>query len=231
MAYDIAIGKRVKIRHTDTKAYLTYGLIGKCGTVERISYKSNGTRGSLGVAVDGMGNPASSYGLFWFDENELIFIRNESEETVMEGFKYVAIVNLVEDSYKKDYAFALHENDWRLISYIREVQSPAMVVVNARSKNNRVLATVKKIIPIEEYVGTKITAEVVGVVNMNDYVRREADKARKAELAKKRAAIEAEIEKEINKRKSIEYYEEIARKYSDNPRLVELVGELRGLGA
>ena len=51
------------------------------------------------------------------------------------------------------------------------------------------------------------------------------------ELAKKRAAIEAELEKEINKRKSVEYYEEMARKYSDNPRLAELVGELRGLGA
>jgi hypothetical protein len=41
----------------------------------------------------------------------------------------------------------------------------------------------------------------------------------------------AELEKEINKRKSIEYYEEMAKQYSDNPRLAELVGELRGLGA
>lgn len=230
MAYDDVIGKRVKIKSTITKTYLTYGLIGKCGTIKRVSDHCK-SRGFVGVAVDGVNNPASSYGVFWFYEGEFDFIRNESEDINMEGYKYVAFVNLVEDCYKKDYAFALHENDWRLISYIREVQSPAMVVVNARSKNNRVLATVKKIIPIEEYVGTKITAEVVGVVNMNDYVRREADKARKAELAKKRAAIEAEIEKEINKRKSIEYYEEMAKKYSDNPRLAELVGELRGLGA
>lgn len=231
MAYDIAIGKRVRIRHTDTKAYLTYELIGKCGTVERVSYKSNGTRGSLGVAVDGMGNPASSYGLFWFDENELMFIRNESEDINMEGYKYVAIVNLVEDCYKKDYAFALYEDDYRMISFVEAVQSPAMVVVNARQKNNRMLATVKKIVPIEEYNGTKITAEVVGVVDMNRFIRREKEKVRLEELAKKRAAIEAELEKEINKRKSVEYYEEMAKKYSDNPRLAELVGELRGLGA
>lgn len=149
----------------------------------------------------------------------------------MEGYKYVAFVNLVEDYNRKDYAFALHENDYHLITLVEAVQSPAMVVVNARMKDNRVLATVRKIVPIEEYVGTKITAEVVGVVNMNDYVRREAEKARMAELAKKRAAIEAELEKEINKRKSVEYYEEMAKKYSDNPRLAELVGELRGLGA
>jgi hypothetical protein len=231
MSNDDVIGKRVKIRYTDTKAYLTYGLIGKCGTVERVSIKSNGSRGSLGVAIDGKGNPASSYGLFWFDESDLIFIENESEENVMEGFKYVAIVNLVEDCYKKDYAFALYEEDYRMITFVEAVKSPAMVVVNARSKNNRMLATVKKIVPVEEYNGTKITAEVVGVVDMNRFIRREEEKVRLKELAKKRAAIEAEIEKEINKRKSVEYYEEMAKKYADNPRLAELVGELRGLGA
>lgn len=231
MAHDDVIGKRVKIKHTDTKAYSTYELIGKCGTVERVSIKSNGSRGSLGVAVDGKGNPASSYGLFWFDENDLIFIENESEENVMVGFKYVAIVNLVEDSYKKDYAFALYEDDYRMISFVEAMRYPAMVVVNARNKNNRLLATVKKIVPVEEYNGIKVTAEVVGVVDMNRFIRREEEKIRLEELAKKRAAIEAELEKEINKRKSVEYYEEMARKYSDNPRLAELVRELRGLSA
>lgn len=227
---DDVIGKRVKIKSTITKTYLTYELIGKCGTIKRVSDHCK-SRGFVGVAVDGVNNPASSYGVFWFYEGEFDFIRNESEDINMEGYKYVAFVNLVEDCYKKDYAFALHENDYHIIKFVEAVQSPAMVVVNARMKNNRVLATVKKIVPIEEYVGTKITAEVVGVVNMNDYVRREAEKTRLAELAKKRAAIEAELEKEINKRKSVEYYEEMARKYSDNPRIAELVGELRGLGA
>lgn len=224
-------GKRVKIRHTNTMSYLTQGLIGKYGTVKRVSVTSSGSRGSIGVDVDGKSNPKSSYGLYWFDESELDFVNNESEDIVMEGYKYVAFVNLVEDYNKKDYAFALHENDYNLIQLVEAVKSPAMVVVNARGKDNRQLASVKKVIHVEEYVGTKITAEVVGIVNMNDYVRREAEKERRAELAKKRAAIEAELEKEINKRKSVEYYEEMARKYSDNPRLAELVGELRGLGA
>ena len=224
------IGKRVRIKYTNTKTYTKQDVVGKFGTVRRVSAPCS-SRGHIGVEIDGKINSASSYGVYWFDRNELIFIENESENIVMEGYKYVAIVNLVEDYNQKDYAFALHENDWRLISYIGAVQSPAMVVVNARSKNNRVLATVKKIVPVEEYFGTKITAEVVGVVNMNDYVRREADKVRKAELAKKKAAIEAELEKEINKRKSVEYYEEMARKYSDNHRLIELVNELRSLGA
>ena len=224
------IGKRVRIKYTNTKTYTKQDVVGNFGIIRRVSDPCS-SRGYIGVEIDEKVNSNSSYGIYWFDRSELIFIENESEDINMEGYKYVAFVNLVEDCYKKDYAFALHENDYHIIKFVEAVQSPAMVVVNARTKNNRVLATIKKIIPIEEYVGTKITAEVVGVVNMNDYVRREAEKVRVAELEKKRAAIEAELEKEINKRKSVEYYEEMARKYSDNPRLAELVGELRGLGA
>ena len=227
--YDL-IGKRVKIRNTYTKSYLSQGLIGKFGTIKRASGDCK-SRGYIGVEIDGKKNLLSSYGLFWFYESELEYLKNESEDIVMEGFKYVAIVNLVEDYNKKDYAFALYEDDYRMISFVEAVRSPAMVVVNPRVKNSRVLGTVKKIVPIEEYTGTKITAEVVGVVDMNRFIRREEEKERQAELAKKRAAIEAELEKEINKRKSVEYYEEMAKKYSDNPRLAELVGELRILGA
>lgn len=222
------IGKRVRIKRTNTKTYLKQDVVGKFGTVRRVSDPCN-SRGCIGVEVDDKRNLASSYGLYWFYNNEIDFVNNESEDIVMEGYKYVAFVNLVEDYNKKDYAFALHENDYRMFMLVDAVKSPAMVVVNARGKDNRQLATVKRVVPVEEYFGTKITAEVVGVVNMNDYVRREAEKTRMAELAKKRAAIEAELEKEINKRKSVEYYEEMARKYSDNPRLAELVGELRGL--
>jgi hypothetical protein len=230
MNNDDLIGKRVKIKRTNTKKYLSQGLIGKFGTIKRVSGDCK-SRGYIGVEIDGKKNLASSYGLFWFYESELDYLDNESEDNVMEGYKYVAIVNLVEDCYKKDYAFALYEEDYRMISFVEAVSSPAFVIVNPRNKNNRVLATVKRIIPVEEYNGTKITAEVVGVVDMNRFMRREAEKVRLEELAKKRAAIEAELEKEINKRKSVEYYEEMAKKYADNPRLAELVSELRVLGA
>ena len=217
------LNKRVKIKGTDKVSYTKDSVIGLYGVVERIH------KDDIGVRVDGRRNSYSAVGLFWFKEKEIKFLDNESEDITMEGYKYVAIVNLVEDSYNRDYAFALYEDDYHMISYVEAVSSPAMVVVNARGKNNRQLATVKKIVPVEEYNGCKITAEVVGVVDMNRFIRREEEKERQAELAKKRAAIEAELEKEINKRKSVEYYEEMAKKYSDNPRLAELVGELRGL--
>ena len=150
----------------------------------------------------------------------------------MEGFKHVAIVNLIEDCYKKDYAFALYDEEWKLIA-----NEGTLVVVNARGKDKRLLGTIKDIVTVESYYsdnknkGIKITAEVVGVVNINGYIAREEEKVRLAELEKKKAAIERELEAEINKRKSIEYYEAMAKEYSDNPKLAELVAELKNLGA
>ena len=223
--HDRYLEKRVTIKSVSKLSYKTKELVGASGTIK------NTSSDEFGVLIDNRWNPASAKGLYWFSSIELKFLNNESEDNVMEGYKYVAIVNLTEDYHKKDYAFALYEDDYRMISFVEAVRSPAMVVVNARNKNNRLLANVKKVIPVEEYNGTKITAEVVGVVDMNRFIRREEEKERQAELAKKRAAIEAEIEKEISKRKSVEYYEEMAKKYADNPRLAELVGELRGLGA
>lgn len=151
----------------------------------------------------------------------------ESEDINMEGFKNVAIVNLLDDYNKKDYGFALYDNELGMIQTMAHY--PAMVVVNARGKDNRVLGIVKEFMPVEEY-GKGVTAQVVGVVNMDSYIARVEEENRLKELAKKKAAIEKELEAEINKRKSVEYYEEMAKKYSDNPKLAELVAELKGLG-
>ena len=151
----------------------------------------------------------------------------ESEDIKMEGFKNVAIVNLLDDYNKKDYGFALYDNELGMIQTMAHY--PAMVVVNARGKDNRVLGTVKEIMTVEEY-GKGVTAQVVGVVNMDGYIARVEEENRLKELAKKKAAIEKELEAEINKRKSVEYYEEMAKKYSDNPKLAELVAELKELG-
>ena len=149
----------------------------------------------------------------------------------MENYKWVAIVNLLEDCYKKDYAFALYDEDLDIIENIGwSDEHPTTVVVNVKTKDNHKLATVKNIMLLKEYKGHKITAEVVGVVNMNPYIARENEKVRQKELAKKKAAIEKELEAEINKKKTVEHYEEMAKKYSDNPKIAELVAELRSLG-
>ena len=210
--------ERIKVKHVSTSSYRKFEIIGMYGVIRK--YAS----GKYGVLLDNKRNPASSEGLFWIRSSELKFVENESEVMNMEGFKNVAIVNLLDDWNKKDYAFALYDEDLKLIT--RENQ---IVVVNARGKDNRVLGTVKQIMTVEEY-GKGVTAQVVGIVNTDGYIARVDEENRLKELAKKKAAIEKELEAEINKRKSVEYYEEMANKYSDNPKLAELVAELKGLG-
>lgn len=144
----------------------------------------------------------------------------------MEGFKNVAIVNLLEDYSKRDYAFALYDNELCIIQHI--AHHPVMVVVNARGKDNRILGIVKEIMPVEEY-GKNVTAQVVGVVNMDSYIARVEEENRLKELAKKKAAIEKALDAEIKKRKDAEYYEKIAKEYSDNPLIAQLVAQLKEL--
>ena len=218
------IGRHVKIKSSDKSMYRK--IIGKSGIITRQS------GGSIGVTIDGFRNNASGYGVYWFEKNELKFLKDESEDIKMTGFENVAIVNLLEDYNKKDYAFALFDEDFKtLIETNKDNPLPHFVIVNARGKNNRIVGTVKEVMPVESYNGAKITAEVVGIVNMNNYIARENEKVRLEELAKKKAAIERELEAEINKRKSIEYYEAMAKEYSDNPKLAELVAELKNLEA
>ena len=219
--YSEYIGKRVKIKHSRKTTYRNMGIIGTYGTVTKASSDE------IGVLVDGIRNVLSDYGVFWFNISDLKIVEDQSEDIKMEGFKNVAIVNLLDDYNKKDYGFALYDNELGMIQTMAHY--PAMVVVNARGKDNRILGTVKEIMTAEEY-GKGVTAQVVGVVNMDGYIARVEEENRLKELAKKKAAIEKELEAEINKRKSVEYYEEMAKKYSDNPKLAELVAELKGLG-
>ena len=211
------IGKRVKIKYSNKRTYnKTFGLY---GTIERVS------ENNFGVIVDGIRNSYSGCGTFWFKLSEINILENESEDIKMEGFKSVAIVNLLDDYSKKDYGFALYDEDLKLIT--RDNQ---LVVTNARGKDNRVLGTVKQVMTVEEY-GKGVTAQVVGVVNMDAYITRVEEENRLKEIAKKKAEIEKALDAEIKKRKDAEYYEEMAKKYSDNPLIGQLVAELKGLGA
>lgn len=223
--YSDLVGKTVEVRYSDKPAY--FKVINKCGVVDRVS------GGSIGVLIDGMRNSASGYGVYWFDRSEIKVLNTKGVETGMVDFKHVAMVKMLDEYSKKSYAFALYDSEFETLG---ADYKDALVVVNARGKNNRQLGTVTDICTIEEFnnkdsKNISITAEVVGVVNMSGYTTREAEKARLKELAQKKAAIEKELEAEINKRKSIEYYEAMAKEYADNPRLIELVNELKQLGA
>lgn len=212
--YDDYLDKKVEIIYAFRKQKY-HKLLHMVGTVTRTSSDE------LGVMIDGIKNEASQYGVFWFKRDEIKILEDDN----MKEFNTVAIVNLLDDYNKKDYAFALYDEDYDYFSSDNQ-----MVVVNARGKNNRILGIVKEIMPVEK-CNVKVTAQVVGVVNMDRYNHDIEEEQRAKELEKRKLAIEKELEAEINKRKSVEYYEEMAKKYSDNPKLSELVKELKELGA
>lgn len=221
--YEDLIGKSVYIKHSNKATYLK--LVGLRGVVSRVS------GGSIGVTIDGLTNEASTYGVFWFDRNELTVLKEGRKDTNMKEFTRVAMVRLLGYS-KKDYAFALYDDEFKCIENLGSDYKDTLVVVNPNNKNDRALGTITEIYDSEYFFNTNnisVTAEIIGVVDMSGYNAREAEKQRYAEIAKKKAAIEKELEAEISKRKTMEYYETIAKEYADNPRLAELVAELKQL--
>lgn len=146
----------------------------------------------------------------------------------MTGFNKVAIVNLVGDYSKKDYGFALYDEDINeIVKY--DTNHPLYLIVNARGKGNKVLGILKEIKTVEEY-GKGVTAQVVGVVNMNAYNARNDEENRQKEIAKKKASIEKELKSEIEKMNNISLYKKMAKEHPENPRLAELVNALEELG-
>ena len=146
----------------------------------------------------------------------------------MAEFNKVAIVNLVDDYNKKDYGFALYDEDMNeIVKY--DTNHPLYFVVNARGKDNRVLGILKEVKSVEAY-GKGVTAQVVGVVNMNAYNARIDEENRQKEIAKQKASIEKELKSEIDKMNNIALYEKMAKEHPENPRLAELVNALKELG-
>ncbi len=221
--YEEYQNRRVKVTYTDKRKYREENIIGLYGQVIKT------TSGSIAVQIDGMYNTASSNGLYWFKRSELNIVRDESEDNKMTGFSKVAIVNLVEDYSKKDYGFALYEDEWNLIVEKDPSKHSVYVVVNVRGKDNRVLGIVKELMTVEEY-GKNVTAQVVGVVNMDGYNARIDEENRLKEIAKQKASIEKELKSEIDKMNNIALYEKMAKEHPENPRLAELVNALKELG-
>ena len=123
----------------------------------------------------------------------------------MTVYDLVAIVNLLEDHNRKDYGFALYKEEYELLR--KANLNNTLVVVNAKSKDRRVLGKVKVILPLSVY-GKKPTAQVIGVVNMEAYSKRKEEEERINRIK--------EINRLINK---------------NNSELVNLMTELRKIWA
>ena len=106
----------------------------------------------------------------------------------------VAIVNLLEDKNKKDYGFALYKEEYELLRTANF--NNTLVVVNARSKDRRVLGKVKVVLPVSVY-GKNPTAQVVGVVNMNAYMKREKEEKKRIDKINELKSLIKKNEREL----------------------------------
>ena len=163
---------------------------------DKVIIKSScNSRGQTGFVIDTYNVGTQKYVMVQLENrkqgyNVLSVEKVESEDNKMTGFSKVAIVNLVDDYNKKDYGFALYDGDINeIVKY--DTKHPLYLIVNARGKDNRVLGILKEIKTVEEY-GKGVTAQVVGVVNMNAYNARIDEENRQKEIAKQKASIEKE---------------------------------------
>lgn len=142
----------------------------------------------------------------------------------MKEFNKVVIIDFQRDFTGCDYAIALYDDEAKLID-----NSSVVVVNDIEDENARDIAYIKEIISVKD-CNQKIEGQVVGVVNMDAYNKRHIEGKRLKEMAEKKATIEKELEQEINKYKTVTYYEDMAKKYPNNSRLQDLVNKLLELG-
>lgn len=211
---DNNIGCTVKVLNSYKKRYKE--VIGEIGIIENYGVDS------IGVRIEGFYNYASSNGIYWFSSDEIEILEHLGG-IEMEGFNNIAIVNILDDFQKKDYGFALFDTE------CKKAKVGSLVIVNPRSKDNRIIGIIKDIIPKENYAKT-VTKEVVGIVDMSGYIAREEETKRKQEQIKKRAEIEKQLKTKVEKLRDLEFYEKMARDYAEkDPELMKLVNELKSL--
>lgn len=142
----------------------------------------------------------------------------------MKEFNKVAIIDFQRDFTGCDYAIALYDDEAKLID-----NSSIVVVNDIEDENARDIGYIKEIISVKD-CNQKIEGQVVGVVNMDAHNKRHIEGKRLKEMAEKKATIEKELEQEINKYKTVTYYEDMAKKYPNNSKLQDLVNKLLELG-
>lgn len=185
------------------------------------------------VSIQGAWNEASSNGLYWLHSDSIEVIDKNGGINIMgnklTGYKYVAIVNLVDDINAKDYGFAVYDEDMDFFNRIPfDYDTPAYLIVNAR--DNYSLAKLKRIVCIEEYskdCTAPVTKEVICFCDATNYNNRIKQRKEEAERKIKETKLRSELDERIAKLKDMDYYKRMADELgSRDSELKSLVDEL-----
>lgn len=226
--YEDYLNRRVKIINSSKPFYRRLKIIRAEGIVTKVC--SNDV---IGVKLDDYNNPSSVNGLFWFTVSDLKVLDLDKEGDVIimnKDFKEVALIDIDIRGRKGKLPCAIYEEESKLLRGNKE--NPDLVVVEIVENGvlKRKVGEVRDLISVESYESSdKVCHEIIGVVNKDASEAREAERERLKQIEERKRAIEHELNKEIHKRRNMEYYQEMAEKYSDNPRLMELVEEMKKL--
>lgn len=174
------------------------------GYIERIS----GNR--IGVALEGKHNKLSSYGVFWFDQDELNFVsgNDNKEEYIMDmNYTMVKAKYLDESISKRDLVFAAYE-PYEVNDY---------VVVNS-GHHGFVVAQVTAVENVEGSV--QYGREIICKVDMTAYEDRKA-------RAKRRAELKGKMEAKVKELQETAIFEMLAK---EDAGLAEMLKEFKELG-
>lgn len=176
------------------------------GTVERESGKS------LGIRIPGYENPASSYGLWWFDTDEVEFIENtKSEEIIMmnqnENFMVAGVKFIDGTNTNKEYFYALFDEycvgDLVVVQTGHHGLSLAEITSIDCSGKDRV----------------KCSREIVTRVDMSSFYDRQEKRKALAQLKK-------DMDKKVKELQETALYELLAEK---DPALAAMVEQYKSL--
>ena len=185
------IGARVQIK---PKSHYNGRFAGEFGEVVR-DYED-----SIAVRIDGIDNPRSQYGAYWFNENEVEFI--ESEEINMYGNYITADVAFLNGTNAdKTYHYALYDSAIR----------PEDIVVVQTGHHGLAVA---RVVALGEPNGpVSHGREIVCKVDMSAFEERKAKAAQLVEL-------KARMDSKVQQLQKAAVYEMLAEK---DPELAEML--------
>ncbi len=197
---DRIIGAWVQIK---SKSHYHGRFAGKFGEVVQ-DYE-----GSIAIRIDGINNPRSKYGAFWFKENEIEII--ESEETIMdENYVTAEVAFLNGTNIDKTYRYALYDSS---------IQPEDIVVVQTGHHG----LAVARIVSVAGEPNGPVShgREVICRVDMSAYKER---KARAAQLVELKARMDSKV-KQLQK---AAVYEMLAEKDPELAAMLQTYKELLG---
>lgn len=208
MGITYEVGTRVRVKWTPPK-YTGYGIKDAIGSV-RNSHSSN-----VAVRLDGLENPNSDYGYFYFEPQYLALVTdNNLEENNMAinvdnitGYTQAIKIKFVDDSRPCGYVYA---------SFEPELKVGDLVVVKP-AHHDIALARVDEILEGTDY---EIKREVICKVDTSAYSQR-------VKLRNQAAELKAKMQERARQLQDIALYQMLAK---DDPAMQALLDEYQALG-